>query len=47
MKKEYKKPEMNIIELSQLDVIATSGEDNPFLNGGAVKPGDSGWSGTF
>ena len=46
MKKKYTTPEMNIIELSQFDVITTSGE-NPFIDGGAQNKDELHWSGPF
>ena len=45
MKKEYTNPEIKTIELDQLDVITTSGEND--LQGGAVGKSDSLWSGNF
>ena len=45
MKKEYKNPEIIIIELDQFDVITTSGENG--FQGGVVNNNDSLWSGTF
>lgn len=47
MKKKYNTPDINTIELDQLDVITTSGEDPEALEGGVVDKNDPYWTPSF
>ena len=47
MKKIYTNPDLNKIELDQLDVITTSGMDENIIQGGSVGKNDSFWSNKY